>query len=68
MSDGGNAIGGGSSLRFSSRYLFELFIVLTLAENHFPAKVTTNFPYAVRSFETQVKLSIEYCRIPGTSV
>lgn len=68
VSDGGDAIGGGSSRRFSSRNMFELSIALTLAENHLPAKVTTNFLYAVRSFETHVKQSIEYCRIPGTSV
>ena len=68
MSNGGDAIGGGSSRRFSSRILFELSFALTLAENQFPAKVITNFLYAVRSFETHVKQSIEYCRIPGTSV
>ncbi len=66
--DGSDAKGRGSSRRFSPRNLFEFSVALTLAEFHFPAKITANFLYVVRSFETHVKQSIQSFSIPADLV
>ena len=66
--DGSDAKGRGSSRRFSPRNLFEFSVALTLAEFHFPAKITANFLYVVRSFETYVKQSIQSFSIPADLV
>lgn len=66
--DGSDAKGRGSSRRFSPRNLFEFSIALKLAEFHFPAKITANFLYVVRSFETHVKQSIQSFSIPNELV
>lgn len=66
--DGSDAKGRGSSRRFSSRNLFEFSVALTLAEFHFPAKISANFLYVVRSFETHVKKSIQSFSIPADLV
>ena len=66
--DGSDAKGRGSSRRFSPRNLFEFSVALTLAEFHFPAKITANFLYVVRSFETHVKQSIQGFSIPADLV
>ena len=62
--DGSDAKGRGSSRRFSPRNLFEFSVALTLAEFHFPAKITANFLHVVRSFESHVKQSIQSFSIP----
>ena len=66
--DGSDAKGRGSSRRFSPRNLFEFSVALTLAEFHFPAKITANILYVVRSFETHVKQSIQSFSIPNDLV
>ena len=66
--DGNDAKGRGSSRRFSPRNLFEFSVALTLAEFHFPTKITANFLYVVRSFETHVKQSIQGFSIPADLV
>ena len=52
-----DAYGRGSSRRFSGRNIFEFAITLVLSEFHFPATISANFLYAVRSFEANVKTS-----------
>ena len=66
--DGSDAKGRGSSRRFSPRNLFEFSVALILAEFHFPAKLTANFLYTVRSFEAHVKQSIQGFSIPADLV
>ena len=65
LPDGSDAKGRGSSRRFSPRNLFEFAVALTLAEFHFPAKITANFLYVVRSFESHVKQSVQGFSIPA---
>lgn len=50
-----DAQGRGTSRRFSARNIFEFSIALVLSEFHFPAAMSVNFLYTVRSFESQVK-------------
>ena len=50
-----DAKGRGTSRRFSARNIFEFSTALVLSEFHFPAAMSVNFFYTVRSFETQVK-------------
>ncbi len=53
--DFSDAQGRGSSRRFSARNIFEFSVALLLSEFHFPANISANFLYAVRSFEASVK-------------
>ena len=53
--DFSDAQGRGSSRRFSARNIFEISTALVLSEFHFPATITANFLYALRSFESNVK-------------
>ena len=50
-----DAQGRGTSRRFSARNIFEFSTALVLSEFHFPATISENFLYTVRSFEAQVK-------------
>ena len=50
-----DAQGRGTSRRFSARNVFEFSTALVLSEFHFPAVMSVNFLYTVRSFEAQVK-------------
>lgn len=50
-----DAKGRGTSRRFSARNIFEFSTALVLSEFHFPAVMSVNFLYTVRSFEAQVK-------------
>ena len=62
--DHSDAKGRGSSRRFSARNIFEFSVALTLSEFHFPAVVSANFLYAIRSFESNVKKSIKGFNLP----
>ena len=53
--DFSDAHGRGSSRRFSARNIFEFSTALVLSEFHFPATMSANFLYAIRSFETSVR-------------
>ena len=50
-----DAHGRGSSRRFSTRNVFEFSVALVLSEFYFPANISTNLLYAIRSFEDSVK-------------
>ena len=53
---------------FPQEICLSFLFALTLAEFHFPAKITANFLYVVRSFETHVKQSIQGFSIPADLV
>ena len=62
--DFSDAHGRGSSRKFSARNLFEISIALILSEFHFPATVSANFIYTIRSFETKVGEQIKNFKLP----
>ena len=62
--DFSDAHGRGSSRRFSDRNIFEFSTALVLSEFHFPATMSANFLYSIRSFETSVRESLNDFRLP----
>lgn len=62
--DFSDAHGRGSSRRFSARNIFEFSTALVLSEFHFPATMSANFLYAIRSFETSVNESLNDFSLP----
>ena len=59
-----DAHGRGSSRRFSARNIFEISVALCLSDFHFPASISANFLYAIRSFELIVERSIDDFSLP----
>ena len=62
--DFSDAHGRGSSRRFSAKNIFEFSTALVLSEFHFPATMSANFLYTIRSFETSVRESLNDFRLP----
>lgn len=62
--DGKDAMGRGSSRRFSARNLFEFVVALKLGEFHMPTNLTTNVLKALRSFDRHIGESYPMLKLP----
>ena len=62
--DGKDAMGRGSSRRFSARNLFEFVVALKLGEFHVPTNLTTNVLRALRSFDRHLGESYPMLKLP----
>lgn len=62
--DGKDAMGRGSSRRFSTRNLFEFVVALKLGEFHVPTNLTANILKALRSFDRHLGESYPMLKLP----